>query len=95
MISLEIAKNIIDLEKAWEEYSRDEVKSKILRKGDTFNKEAQEVKTELHELCKSKTLYIIKHQHFNPQYHLNQNKLRLNCKCTNIIEVNFKKCFNY
>ena len=39
---------------------------------------SQESNTALHELCESQNLWIIKHQNFKPQYHLNRSKLHPN-----------------
>ena len=59
-----------------------------------MNEKAQEVNNTLHELPESENLWIIKYQHFKPQYHLNRSKLHPNRKGTNMIEANFKKFFN-
>ena len=74
--------------------SCDAIISEILPRGDKLNKKAQEVNTALHELCESENQWIIKHQSFKSQYHLNRNTLHPNYKGPNMIGDNFKKFFN-
>ena len=74
--------------------SCDAIISEILPRGDKLNEKAQEVSTALHELCESENQWIIKHQSFKSQYHLNRNTPHPNHKGPNMIEDNFKKFFN-
>ena len=90
---LEIASNIIDLAKTCRENGCDGIISEVLLRGDRLNEKAREVNAALHELFESENLWIIKHQHFKPRYHLNRSKLHPNRKGTNMIEANFKKFF--